>query len=71
MKVEIDFNPQDIWIGCYWRKTPDYKKIWVGKLLIKLELWICLIPMFPIHVMLGKSDRYPPAGVIGMENGDL
>jgi hypothetical protein len=54
MKAEIDFNPQDLWIGCFWRKHPKPNKIYLGGLRISLELWICLIPTLPIHLMFGK-----------------
>ncbi len=54
MVIKFEFKPQDLWIGCYWVKHPEYKKIWYGTLRVKIDLWICLIPMLPIHLMLGK-----------------
>jgi hypothetical protein len=34
----IEFKPADIWIGVYWERRP-----W-------LHLWVCLLPMVPIHL---------------------
>jgi hypothetical protein len=37
--IRIEFKPQDCWIGVYWKSE---------KLLV--DIWICIIPMFPIHI---------------------
>lgn len=39
-KIRIEFKPQDLWIGIYW-KWP--------------HVWICIIPMLPIHLWF-QSD---------------
>lgn len=54
---QIEFSPQDFWIGLRLKKTPLYRTIWFGKLKVKVDLWICIIPMFPIHIMLGTYER--------------
>lgn len=47
MKVQLEWKPQDLWVGAYWKVTPQYDGTvpngeWV-------DLWICLLPMLPIH----------------------
>jgi hypothetical protein len=37
-KIKIEFVPQDFWIGIFWKKQLD-----------RFDLYLCLIPMFPIH----------------------
>ncbi len=37
--VRLEFKPQDFWLGAYWDKE---------------NLWICLLPMLPIHFRWDK-----------------
>jgi hypothetical protein len=49
--LEILFEPRDIWIGVYWtwrRETLDAHS---------LHVYICVVPMLPIHL------QFPPAKV--------
>ena len=47
MKLEIKFEPRDLWVGIFW----DFNDIPVGfyetgyKI---LKVYLCLVPMFPI-----------------------
>lgn len=43
LKARIEFEPRDLWIGVYW----DRKKIGT---LSQLNLYICIVPVFPIHL---------------------
>lgn len=36
--IKLEFKPQDAWIGFFWRSTAE-----------RFDLWICLLPFFPIH----------------------
>jgi hypothetical protein len=47
MIIDIKFKPQDLWIGLYWKKTN------IGGLQT-IDLWICILPMIPIHFRWGK-----------------
>ena len=38
-KVNIEFKKEDCWIGIYWRRKIN-----------SLNIWICIIPCFPIHI---------------------
>jgi hypothetical protein len=45
MFCSISFEPRDIWIGVYWnRMTDDECSV--------LHIYICLVPMVPIHFSL-------------------
>lgn len=46
--VRIEFKPQDLWVGVFWKKN--------GPL---LDVWICLVPMLPIHVRWFFKQRFP------------
>ncbi len=35
MRLRLEFKKQDLWIGAYWDRD---------------NVWICLVPMFPIHI---------------------
>ena len=39
VNVRVEFKPQDCWIGAYWARNDG-----------RTHLWICIIPMFPIHL---------------------
>jgi len=39
MSISLEFKVNDLWIGAYW-KNNDYI----------FHLWICILPMLPIHV---------------------
>ena len=48
MKVRLEFKPQDCWVGAYWETRPHdcafdvcYNN--------ERHLWVCLLPMLPIH----------------------
>lgn len=52
MQARLEFKPQDLWIGIFWKKAvegrPDYSpsENWWHK----YDLWICLVPMLPLHL---------------------
>lgn len=57
MKVRIEFEKRDLWIGAYWKKSKEYYH-WERKEFYpqgRLDLWICLIPCFPLHFIFGKE----------------
>ena len=48
MKVKFEFKPQDFWIGMYTETRgigphEGFEQRW-------RHVWICFIPMFPIHL---------------------
>lgn len=39
--LQLEFKPQDMWIGLYWdMRGQDF------------HAWLCLLPMFPIHLVI-------------------
>jgi hypothetical protein len=42
--VRLEFKPEDMWVGAFWRVLhfPSGNREW--------NLWICLVPMLPIHI---------------------
>ncbi len=48
--IGFEFKPQDCWIGMYWKK--EYRSI--GKNWYRFNIWICLLPMLPLHIGFGN-----------------
>lgn len=46
MKIKIEFNKHDIWMGVYWHIQRDmlYRPY--------LDIYICVIPMLPIRITI-------------------
>lgn len=52
-RIKLEFNPQDLWIGAYWDNR--VLGVWYnGMSLGTFHLWVCLIPMLPIHITRRK-----------------
>ncbi len=50
--ARLDFNPHDCWLGVYWKRVSCercQKK--------HLNLWLTLVPMFPVHIVFGGRTR--------------
>ena len=47
--IRFEFKPQDLWIGAFWRKT-EAGSYWGWH----LDLWICFLPMVPLHIYVHK-----------------
>lgn len=48
IKARIEWKLQDLWVGVYWKDTPE-----------QLDIWICLIPCLPLHITRHKRPaRY-------------
>jgi hypothetical protein len=41
----LEFNPQDLWFGVFWRSGRDAGSH-------TLDLWVCLLPCLPLHIRL-------------------
>ena len=57
MKVRLEFKPQNLWISVYWEVRGHkyvYGEVTSPLFDIKkaLHIWICIIPMLPIHVII-------------------
>ena len=53
LMARLEWKPQDCWIGVFWKtshcETDDGKKPFVT------DVWVCLLPMVPIHLQLAHS----------------
>ena len=36
--LQLEWKPQDLWIGVYWKNTPE-----------RLDVWVCVVPCLPLH----------------------
>lgn len=45
-RTRVEFEPRDLWIGLYWRCTRELFGV------RHLHIYICLIPMLPLHLLL-------------------
>ncbi len=45
-RAKPEFKPQDLWIGIFWKRGSER-----GFDSENIDIWICLIPMVPIHLM--------------------
>jgi len=54
MNIRLEFKPEDFWIGAFWRSKD------CGDSVRRFDLWVCLLPMLPIHFW-----RYTAAGAKG------
>jgi len=49
---------EDLWVGVFWKKTAVISRRRTGHAMIRLDIWICVIPCFPLHVVLRKNDYH-------------
>lgn len=43
--ARLEFKREDCWIGAYWQMRGQ-----------RVDIWICLLPMLPIHIMRRRAD---------------
>lgn len=55
--VKLEFKPQDLWIGLYWKRTNC--EIEHGSEPFVTDVWICLVPCLPIHVTYWHRSAIP------------
>jgi hypothetical protein len=51
-RLRIEYKFEDFWIGAFWRRDGD-----------RFDLWVCLIPCFPIHYT--QSPHQSHQGAVG------
>jgi len=56
VKVNMRFKLQDFWIGVFWKSYSN----WPTKEFKFIDIWICLVPCFPLHVKLYKNNSKIP-----------
>ncbi len=48
--ARLEFKREDGWIGYFYRWEDAITLIWI-------DIWICIVPCFPVHIM--KAWRIP------------
>jgi hypothetical protein len=51
MQIRLEFKPADLWIGLYFKRGEAWNgdPHMGGKPLVITDVWVCLLPMLPIH----------------------
>lgn len=44
--LSLEFKLSDMWVGVFWRN---------GK--YDIDIWVCLIPCFPMHYWSGRKNE--------------
>ena len=44
MKIRLQFEPRDLWVGVYWNK---HLFGWTD---ITVHVYVCILPCLPIHI---------------------
>ena len=52
LSVRLEFKVQDCWAGVFWRSSRE-----------ALDVWICIVPMLPIHLRLIKPPLLGQDGI--------
>lgn len=54
MSVRLEWKPQDLWIGAFWKVSGLTRSYVAGtteyREYQRVDLWVCLLPMVPIHL---------------------
>lgn len=66
-KMRLEFKREDMWIGLFWRRTrelvPDYHPTGAAPMFREvthtLDVWVCLIPCFPLHITRTRTVVEP------------
>jgi hypothetical protein len=53
VQIRLEFKPADLWWGLYTERR-EYHRPGGGGYYWKRHIWICLLPMLPIHVEAGR-----------------
>lgn len=57
----LEWKVADCWIGLYWHSVPSDRETW-------RHVWLCLLPMLPIHASWHAWSVQPAAPPTGETN---
>lgn len=62
MRVRLEWKPQDLWVGAFWKvsecwATDGMDDPFDDRTVPMVDLWICLIPMVPLHLTWQRRAR--------------
>lgn len=60
MRARLEFQPRDLWIGAFW----EVSECWADdpcdpfddRTITMVDLWICLLPMLPLHLSWARRQ---------------
>ncbi len=56
--ISIRFKKEDLWVGVYWRQLSPRIFNSVGPDILSVkQVFICIVPMFPICLTFGEVDK--------------
>lgn len=55
LKAQFQFEPRDLWLGAFWRVNRQMPPPFYT-----LHLYLCLIPMFPLHITILLRSIHKP-----------
>lgn len=60
MRARFKFEPRDLWVGLFWRKTVGLAsdRRWFRR----LELFLCFVPCFPLVLTFDEQLLIPTGG---------
>lgn len=44
IKMRLEYKPEDMWVGLYWKNAE-----------LSTDIWVCILPTLPIHIVLWKQ----------------
>jgi hypothetical protein len=55
IRARFEFKPADLWVGVFWRRD-DWG------VMRHIDVWLCLLPMLPLHVTVTYRAVKTPWG---------
>jgi hypothetical protein len=63
LKMRIEFKLADLWVGAFWKRALEECVETEGDEAVmvtapRVDVWICLVPMLPLHIVWrGRESR--------------
>lgn len=54
-QIRFEFKVEDFWIGAFWNRSESYNST-IDRIVKILDVWICVIPCFPLHLTFKKFE---------------
>lgn len=66
IRIRVEFKIQDCWLGVFWKQSDQTwiqdedqqdNAIWKARKARRLDIWICILPCLPVHILLVWRER--------------
>jgi len=64
-QAQLQWEPRDVWVGLFWRTNHEIGMTWYT-----LHLYVCIIPLVPLHVTLLRRSNARNQGLAPQEKTD-